>query len=58
MLTGPTGDGLDVIARGVQLPADLAVGDQLLFENVGAYTLVLASAFNGFPPPPVIVQEA
>lgn len=53
ILAGPTGDGLDVIARDVVMPADLAAGDRLLFENVGAYTRCMASTFNGFPVPPV-----
>jgi ornithine decarboxylase len=54
-LAGPTGDGLDVIARDVRLPADTAVGDVLEFENAGAYTLSLACSFNGFAPPPLRV---
>jgi diaminopimelate decarboxylase len=37
------------------LPADVQVGDRLLFRNVGAYSLVLASPFNGFPAPDVLV---
>jgi len=53
VLAGPTGDGLDVVARDVLLPADLGVGERLLFENVGAYTRVMASSFNGFPVPPI-----
>jgi ornithine decarboxylase len=58
VLAGPTGDGLDVICRDSALPANMAVGDTLVFENVGAYTLSLASSFNGFAPPPVYVQKA
>ena len=54
-LAGPTGDGLDIIARDVALPASLGVGDQLIFANVGAYTLPFAGSCNGFPPPPVRV---
>jgi len=54
-LAGPTGDGLDVVARDVMLPADMAVGDVLEFSNVGAYTLSLACNFNGFSPPPLRV---
>lgn len=47
-LYGPTCDGLDCIMQEVQLP-ELAVGDWLYFENMGAYTLVSASEFNGMP---------
>jgi len=52
-LAGPTGDSLDVLSEGSELPADTGVGDQLRFECAGAYTLALASSFNGFAPPPV-----
>jgi ornithine decarboxylase len=53
ILTGPTGDSLDVIDKQISLPADLKIGDKLLIHDTGAYSLVLASPFNGFPPPPV-----
>ena len=52
-LAGPTGDGLDVIAREALLPTDTKVGDRLIVHNVGAYTLSLCSSFNGFPKPDV-----
>jgi ornithine decarboxylase len=51
VLAGPTGDGLDIIARDIALPTEIAEGDQLRFDGVGAYTTTLASAFNGFPRP-------
>lgn len=46
---GPTCDGLDTILRGVSLPR-LHVGDWLVFNKMGAYTMTGASAFNGFDP--------
>jgi ornithine decarboxylase len=46
---GPTCDGLDKINNSCELPADLAPGDWLVFDNMGAYTLAAASTFNGFP---------
>jgi diaminopimelate decarboxylase len=46
---GPTCDSIDVIARSVLLPK-LKVGDFLYFQNMGAYTMAAASAFNGFTP--------
>lgn len=52
-LAGPTGDSPDVISREALLPADIKVGDKLVFYNVGAYTLVAVSPFNGFPKPDV-----
>ncbi|XP_040280530.1 antizyme inhibitor 2 [Bufo bufo] len=46
-LWGPTCDGLDQIAEHLQLP-ELQVGDWLLFDNMGAYTVAASSTFNGF----------
>jgi len=54
-LAGPTGDSLDIIARDVDLPTYLEVGDRLIFEHAGAYTVNMASRFNGFPAPPLYV---
>jgi ornithine decarboxylase len=54
VLAGPTGDGLDIIARSVRLPGDLGEGSELEFLNAGAYTSALASTFNGFPVPPTL----
>jgi len=50
-LAGPTGDSLDVIARDVELPSYVGVGDRLVFEHAGAYTIAMANPFNGFPKP-------
>lgn len=33
----------------------MELGDWILFENMGAYTLPVASPFNGFPVPKVHV---
>lgn len=52
-LAGPTGDSPDVITHEALLPQDVAVGDKLIFHNVGAYSLVTTSRFNGFPRPAV-----
>lgn len=46
-LYGPTCDGLDTIARGVELP-ELSLGEWLVFDNMGAYTRAAGSAFNGY----------
>jgi ornithine decarboxylase len=51
ILAGPTGDALDVIDRDVELPMETTVGDRIRFDNAGAYTLAMASSFNGFPKP-------
>ncbi|RXN24398.1 nucleolar 10 [Labeo rohita] len=49
---GPTCDGLDRIVEQCNLP-DLQVGDWLLFENMGAYTVAASSTFNGFQKPDI-----
>ncbi|KAG5873671.1 hypothetical protein JTB14_013337 [Gonioctena quinquepunctata] len=51
---GPTCDGLDQVVEHVMMP-DMKVGDWLVFEDMGAYTLPVASPFNGFPIPKVQV---
>lgn len=45
---GPTCDGLDCILDSCQLP-ELHDGDWLYFADMGAYTMVAASNFNGMP---------
>ena len=49
-LFGRTCDSADCIVEDTQLPA-LRVGDRLLVRNMGAYTVVSSSEFNGFPSP-------
>jgi ornithine decarboxylase len=49
---GPTCDSMDCIYKAYRLP-ELNVGDWLLFENMGAYTMAAASEFNGFQKPNV-----
>uniref|UniRef100_A0A6M2DSV2 ornithine decarboxylase n=1 Tax=Xenopsylla cheopis TaxID=163159 RepID=A0A6M2DSV2_XENCH len=53
-LWGPTCDGLDQIADDILLP-DLNIGDWVGFGDMGAYTLPVASPFNGFPIPKVYI---
>ncbi|XP_055491281.1 ornithine decarboxylase [Leucoraja erinacea] len=47
---GPTCDGLDRIVERCDLP-ELQVGDWMVYENMGAYTVAAASTFNGFQRP-------
>jgi ornithine decarboxylase len=49
-LFGHTCDSADCIAEDIVLP-ELRVGDYLEVHNMGAYTIVSASKFNGFPMP-------
>ena len=57
ILFGRTCDSLDVIARSDDME-ELEIGDWLWFPHMGAYTTVTASEFNGFPKPPVFLDEA
>ncbi|HSW47764.1 MAG TPA: type III PLP-dependent enzyme [Candidatus Saccharimonadales bacterium] len=50
-IAGPTGDSPDIISSETLLPADIDVGDKLILHSVGAYSLSVASSFNGFPKP-------
>jgi ornithine decarboxylase len=50
ILFGRTCDGADVICPEIDLPL-LDEGDWLKVDNMGAYTSVSASEFNGFPKP-------
>ncbi|XP_041975681.1 ornithine decarboxylase 1-like [Aricia agestis] len=49
---GPSCDGLDCVLPAAALPP-LAAGDWLVFPDMGAYTIPIASPFNGFPVPTV-----
>ncbi|KAG7328520.1 hypothetical protein KOW79_008464 [Hemibagrus wyckioides] len=49
---GPTCDSTDRIVELCTMP-DRQVGDWLLFENMGAYTVSVSSTFNGFQKPDV-----
>lgn len=46
-LFGMTCDGMDVLAKNINLPVDLKVGDWLVFGGMGAYTVGPRSEFNG-----------
>jgi ornithine decarboxylase len=46
---GITCDSIDVITENIMLP-DLAIGECVYVEKIGAYTIAAASAFNGFAP--------
>lgn len=47
---GPTCDTLDKLPRPLALPEDVADGDWLVFEMLGAYSCAMRTAFNGFYP--------
>jgi len=47
---GPTCDSLDVLPRPLPLPDDMAPGDFIAFEAIGAYSVAVRTNFNGFYP--------
>ncbi|MDD5544244.1 MAG: type III PLP-dependent enzyme [Acidobacteriia bacterium] len=47
-VVGPTCDSFDKISLSVQLPPNLEIGDYLLTENIGAYSVASTTKFNGF----------
>ena len=57
VLAGPTCDSIDVVLEDAQLPA-LEIGDLVLGEMMGAYTLASASEFNSIPKPRMIALDA
>ena len=50
IIWGQTCDSADEVISDISLP-ELNIGDWLYFENMGAYTGVAHSPFNGFPKP-------
>jgi ornithine decarboxylase len=47
-VVGPTCDSFDKISLSVHLPENLVIGDYLLTENIGAYSIASSTNFNGF----------
>jgi len=56
ILYGRTCDSVDLIAASEDTE-ELFEGDWLWFPNMGAYTTVTSTEFNGFPKPPTILCE-
>lgn len=55
-LAGPSCDGIDVLAEDFLTP-QLAIGDHVLASDIGAYTTVSATRFNGFALAPTYGYE-
>lgn len=53
ILYGRTCDSVDMIAKSSSME-ELMEGDWLWFPNMGAYTTVTSTEFNGFPKPPML----
>lgn len=47
-VVGQTCDSFDKISQSVELPRNLQIGDHLLTENIGAYSIASSTTFNGF----------
>lgn len=45
---GPTCNSLDRLPDGLPLPEDAQTGDYLLFGGMGAYSIAMSTAFNGY----------
>jgi bifunctional diaminopimelate decarboxylase / aspartate kinase len=45
-VVGPICESTDVLARGIDLPADTAEGDIVLIDTAGAYGFVMANQYN------------
>ncbi len=45
---GPTCDSLDRLPDGLALPEDTQPGDFVLFAGMGAYSVAMSTAFNGY----------
>lgn len=45
---GPTCDSIDCLPEPVHLPLDIGEGDYLMFAGMGAYSLAIATRFNGY----------
>jgi ornithine decarboxylase len=54
---GPTCDSLDVLPVPLELPENIAAGDWIEFQRLGAYSCALRTAFNGFYPNTFIEVE-
>ncbi|OIP84605.1 MAG: ornithine decarboxylase [Rhodobacterales bacterium CG2_30_65_12] len=48
VLYGPTCDSVDRLPDPVTLPGDIAEGDTIVFDGMGAYSTVTATRFNGY----------
>ena len=55
---GPTCDSLDRLPAPVALPGDMAEGDYVLFDGMGAYSSAIATRFNGYGPGEAVTVAA
>ena len=48
VIFGPTCDSLDRLPDGLPLPCDMQASDYVLFDAMGAYSIAMSTAFNGY----------
>jgi ornithine decarboxylase len=53
LLWGPTCSSADLIQHECYIP-ECEVDDYMIFKNIGAYSMVLATAFNSIPAPKIV----
>jgi len=52
IIWGPSCDSTDFLAKNLEMP-EIQIGDWIVFENFGDYSIVIRSEFNGIPRPEV-----
>ena len=57
VLAGPTCDSIDIISDDIQLP-ELDIGDLIVGEMMGAYTVATATEFNSLPRCRIVVLNS
>ena len=57
-VVGPTCDSFDKISLSVELPWTLEVGDYLVTDNIGAYSIASSTKFNGFDGAKIVHRNA
>jgi bifunctional diaminopimelate decarboxylase / aspartate kinase len=56
-VVGPICESTDVLARGIDLPADTAEGDIVLIDTAGAYGFVMANQYNKRDLPRAVILD-
>ncbi|MBE0557503.1 MAG: type III PLP-dependent enzyme, partial [Proteobacteria bacterium] len=57
-VVGPTCDSFDKISLSVELPWNLDVGDYLVTDNIGAYSIASSTKFNGFDGAKIVHRDS
>lgn len=48
IIAGPTCDSVDIMQKNIYLPEDIKIGDHIISTDIGAYSIMSATKFNGF----------